>query len=346
MGSVMTDMEIKCLKCGKINASPDARFCMACGAALKRPEPVPEVVGHDQISKAFREKQNRLLDGRYAALPEPSPDAPKKTEAPALCPQCKSKLTPDAVLCIACGFDLRSGRRLPSTRRNQPRPLARFLTALLNVIGFVVKSILCVIVVVIILYAGSTFFKKEAPPESAEKTDNPASPPAAVTKGPFDTLESTVELAAQPRIPVTPAETVKEATMPQTTSPGPAQLVKEKAVKAAESAKETPATPAVAAKPPAPVQKEELTAIVEAILTSWRDHTKAYESHVITGYSGGQLTAPKEWLIRSVKADRRNPNLSFVTVFVRSTTPQGKPFQADWTFKFVRENGSWKLASW
>ncbi len=57
---------------------------------------------------------------------ETSPASPSENR----CPNCGAELPPEAVLCVACGYDLREGRRLETVREPapdeplpQPKPL-------------------------------------------------------------------------------------------------------------------------------------------------------------------------------------------------------------------------------
>jgi hypothetical protein len=313
---------------------------MTCGAPIVRPEPGSEIIGHSQISQAFRDKRSKLLENRYAEPPEPparKPDAPpppaKAEETPAICPFCGNKLAPESILCVACGRNLRSGRSLISRRRRPLILLGRFITAVLGLISFVATVLLCLIAIGVIIYGGSTFFKKEPAPETAGQ----AAPPAAVVPpAPVEPFEQILEVAAQPRAPITVSEHVKE----MSAAPATAATNVEPDKVAANPA------PLSTNTPEQQLQQDEIARVVNAILTSWKDRTPDSENYLAIGYSSGQLTSPLEWRTRAFEPDPKNPDLMLVTVFVKRINPSGKAMQANWTFKFRREDGAWKLVSW
>src|SRR5262245_14756652 len=50
---------------------------------------------------------------------------PLAPEAPRQCPSCQEPLAPEAVLCVACGFDLRTGRKLERAKKAKRKRAAR-----------------------------------------------------------------------------------------------------------------------------------------------------------------------------------------------------------------------------
>jgi hypothetical protein len=298
---------------------------MTCGTMLKRPEPGPDAIRHEQIAQSFREKKSKLLDTRYASSPDPTPEAPpKKVEAPVLCPFCANVLTPDAVICVACGRNLRSGRSLSKKRRNPLVILGRFFSLILGFIEILAKTVLCVILVIVIILAGRTFIKEEPAQESA------GHPPA-----PTEAFEQIIVVAEPPAASTNAPEPGKDVAEPSTAS-----------TNAAQPGKDAVEPPLFSTNSIGDSQEAEITEVANAIMTSWKDRTTDYEKHVGAGYSSGQLTSPLEWKTRAFEPDPKNPDVVSVTVFVKRINASGKPMQANWTFKFIREDGQWKLASW
>jgi hypothetical protein len=302
---------------------------MTCGTMLKRPEPGPDAVRHEQIAQSFREKKSKLLDTRYASSPDPTPEAPpKKFEVPVLCPFCGHVLTPDAVICVACGRNLRSGRSLSKKRRNPLVLLGRFFTFIFGFIEILAKGVLCVVLVIVIILAGRTFFKEEPATKTAPES-------AGQPRAPTEALEQIIEVAEQPAASTNAPEPGKDVAEPSTASTNAAQPDKAMTELAKFSTNSIGDS-----------QEAEITEVVNAIMTSWKDRTTDYEKHLGTGYSSGQLTSPVEWKTRAFDPDTKNPDVVSVTVFVKRINASGKPMQANWTFKFIREDGQWKLASW
>lgn len=94
-------------------------YCEQCQETYK--------VKNELVGKRCKCKNGHALmipnaDGVAAAPPtaatDPSPAKPKPSKTAAKqkkCPSCKAALAPQAVLCVACGFDLRTGSKVGST---------------------------------------------------------------------------------------------------------------------------------------------------------------------------------------------------------------------------------------
>ncbi|HWE04739.1 MAG TPA: hypothetical protein VG326_20195 [Tepidisphaeraceae bacterium] len=110
-------IEFNCQGCGKHYKVADAMAgkrakCKGCGQVVEVPTPVQEPLDVSGI------------DVDVVDVPPPTPAKPisqrsvgAKTagapqDAPARCPSCQAALAPNAVLCTACGFDLRRGVKI------------------------------------------------------------------------------------------------------------------------------------------------------------------------------------------------------------------------------------------
>ncbi len=300
---------------------------MSCGAPIKHAEANTETIGHAQISQAFRERKSKLHDPRFTTPAEWSTETTKNNDQPAVCPYCKTKLDPDSVICVACGRNMQSGKSLAPRRFTPLINLGHYLSILLGFVEIVIKGIFCIMAVLVIVYAGSTFLKKDSGTGSAGQS---ASPGNGETNAPTEVFDDIIHVVEQPSPPAEPSESGSDA-IP---------------VASSTNSTESTESPDAAGNPSDKVQQDEITGIVNVILTSWKDRTKDYENYLDVGYSSGQLLAPTEWQTRSAQPDRKNPAIYSATVFVKSTNPAGKPIEANWTFKFNRVDGAWKLASW
>src|SRR5688500_552666 len=60
------------------------------------------------------------------AAPPPEPDAiALAPEAGKTCPHCQAAMAPNAVLCIECGFNLRTGQKLETVKKSAKKRLGR-----------------------------------------------------------------------------------------------------------------------------------------------------------------------------------------------------------------------------
>ncbi len=105
-------IKAECGSCHKRFKAPDKLAgkkvkCPQCGGVIPIPKPQPP-----------KEEEGDL----YALADEPKAAAPATVApqaAPSNCPSCGSALLDNAVLCVLCGFDLRTGQKVET----QPAPL-------------------------------------------------------------------------------------------------------------------------------------------------------------------------------------------------------------------------------
>jgi len=94
VGDCAAGREVKCPCCGRV--------------AVLRPSRVVSRGGR----KASGERGLRLADEGPATIEEDGPEE--------ICPSCGNPLLPNAVLCVACGFDFRTGKRHQTAGRDGP----------------------------------------------------------------------------------------------------------------------------------------------------------------------------------------------------------------------------------
>ena len=84
--------------------------CPKCKVVLKlKPEHAGRKIKCPKCSAAFR-----VAAPQPESQPEPAPD-PDLTVQPlveAPCPNCKADMAPEAVICMACGYNRRTGKQL------------------------------------------------------------------------------------------------------------------------------------------------------------------------------------------------------------------------------------------
>jgi DNA-directed RNA polymerase subunit RPC12/RpoP len=80
---------------------PDIRFnCAGCGQALEAP---PEMSGETVECPSC---------GRAISVPAAGAASASPPGAGGVCPACAARMDPGAVLCLACGYHLKLGRKL------------------------------------------------------------------------------------------------------------------------------------------------------------------------------------------------------------------------------------------
>ena len=90
-----------------------------CGAAVTVPStppsaaPAPPAVEHDPFETAGDPEQ--FAPPQFQAAPPPVPVAAAPQQL--ICPVCNSPALPTAVLCTACGYNFRTGQRMPGAGR-------------------------------------------------------------------------------------------------------------------------------------------------------------------------------------------------------------------------------------
>lgn len=127
-------------------------------------------------------------------------ETPAASDASKSCPQCESSLPQDAVLCVQCGYDFRSG----TTHKT-----ATGLPHTLGVLAAVVISVAVAAVAILILI---NVFKNDdaVAPVATSPVDPPPPPPAHVPLPPETVLEPTAiaepVATPEPPDPVAPVE--------------------------------------------------------------------------------------------------------------------------------------------
>ncbi len=98
----MADIEFNCPECGQVLEAPeemagDALACPSCEAPITIPQP-PVVEAADAPV--------------FPNLPALDGNEPYTETAANVCPECSAELQPDVVLCVACGFHLKLGKKI------------------------------------------------------------------------------------------------------------------------------------------------------------------------------------------------------------------------------------------
>ena len=106
-----------CPECGKAievgdNLAGTNAFCPHCAARITIPQPDDEQVVDASVTQQESDRPNLQLRSNKPA--------PNKS-----CPKCQASCAADAVICVGCGTDLRTGRQLggPATPREPYLPL-------------------------------------------------------------------------------------------------------------------------------------------------------------------------------------------------------------------------------
>jgi len=100
-----------CPKCGLI-ASADACYCQKCGTNIKSGYQ-PPLPNHDKL----KIKTNEPGGVRSKPMSYGLVYGEQQETADTLCPYCKNPLPADAVLCVHCGTDLKTGRQLQPAKK-------------------------------------------------------------------------------------------------------------------------------------------------------------------------------------------------------------------------------------
>jgi hypothetical protein len=96
--------------------------CPGCGTVWAPPTPpggapaAPSQGTYTQAAATAEEKPTRSAPPRRADSPAPRPAGPQEP-----CPACGSAMASDAVLCIECGFNLKTGKRLRTVKQRFER---------------------------------------------------------------------------------------------------------------------------------------------------------------------------------------------------------------------------------
>jgi hypothetical protein len=95
----------ECAKCRTVSP-PDAKFCMKCGTPVGDKDGMSVDGDRSPDPQATTTTESQQQD-------QPSPTTPKT------CPSCSSHMTEDAVICVQCGTDLRTGTKVKSSELQQ-----------------------------------------------------------------------------------------------------------------------------------------------------------------------------------------------------------------------------------
>ncbi len=142
--------------CVKEHLAGKSAKCAKCGNRLKVPAVVADLAGEDDLGTWF--------DDELSATASPvatSPVTPTRSKAKKSCTACGSPLNDGAVVCVACGYDTRSGKKHETKKvveddveepsaTGHATSLAR--GALFSAIGAALGAVLWVVVVMITGY--------------------------------------------------------------------------------------------------------------------------------------------------------------------------------------------------
>lgn len=189
----MPGIEVHCGNCGgTFTASEDMAGLIATCPKCERQVSVP-------LPDAVRQSRPKLQMKKEGTV-----DGGKR------CPHCNGSMSPDAVICLQCGYDLRTGRPFsqPGAGLGQMKPL-------LTVLGLV---ILAGIVWTVMKQRSDSGIMGDpmpqtavaAPQEQPQPETSPTPPPAPVVEvaAPIDAVA--VEAAPAPEKPVVPTETPEQ----------------------------------------------------------------------------------------------------------------------------------------
>lgn len=104
----------------KDDAAGKQAKCGKCGSTIRVPEPAPEPDIEDDFNLAPLPGEDFGTD-----LPAPaSPEEPALAPAAAhnRCPSCDAPLSPEAVICVSCGFNLKTGKQMSVEMDDEPTP--------------------------------------------------------------------------------------------------------------------------------------------------------------------------------------------------------------------------------
>jgi hypothetical protein len=146
----MTD-EIECPSCGRRLRAPEAGqgqtvHCPACGRSW-RPGKLEEVYGllddppAAAIPKAAPPRPHDVQKERPAEKPSAAVATPGPADGEA-CPECGVGMAPGAVVCIECGFNRQSGKRMQTVSRRVAR---QFYPSGLSVLGRLIAFVLLLV---------------------------------------------------------------------------------------------------------------------------------------------------------------------------------------------------------
>ncbi len=109
----MPDITFDCPACGETLEAPaefagDTLECPACDTVITVPSLAPETDGEDDISPT-------VTFPNLPSIADAAVDEAYAEPAGNVCPECGVELDADAVLCVACGFHTKLGKKIQTT---------------------------------------------------------------------------------------------------------------------------------------------------------------------------------------------------------------------------------------
>ncbi len=171
----MPDIEVNCGSCGAVfDVSEDLggliTQCPSCNRQISVPLPAEQVVKAMESPSRLQVKRDETVTGGKR------------------CPGCGSAMQPEAVLCIYCGYDLRTGKPI-----NTPTPMS----PIWRVVAWGLGAILVALGLKIVLGRFGTANHAASPPSVATTVVSTASAPAAAPVAPAAAMARSNAAVAQ-----------------------------------------------------------------------------------------------------------------------------------------------------